>query len=119
MSHSNERITAAVAPSQDWRTAYPFVEGEAKRVLDGLPEGSTVSTKALVDAIYSPALPQDERVHARLFKALNACALKGLKAYMTLGEEETIGNFGRGRRKLWHRAIAGIVATCKSCGRPL
>jgi len=108
-----------VAPGQDWRTAYPFVEGHAKAILDALPEGASLSSKALVDALYDPDGLVDEKVYSRLFKALRACALNGLKPYVTVGEEEKIGRF-MGRRLTWHRVdTTPKSSTCAACGRVL
>jgi hypothetical protein len=119
MQHPNERITAAVAPVVDWRVAYPFVEAEAKAVLGALPEGARISTTELVRRIYDPQGPVDERVQTRIFKALVACSLHGLRDYVTLGEPGRVGSVENARRKLWGRPpIKSSPECCPHCKRP-
>lgn len=119
---SNAEIDAGVSMPANWKTAYPIVEAAAKVVLEALPEGASLSTTALVDAIYSPDQARNDAVRSRIFKALGACAEHGLKPYVTLGPLEQIGHLKEGRRKLWHRANAAIEAppfTCPTCKRSL
>lgn len=119
---ANEDFNREVAPSQHWKTAYPFVEARAKAVLEALPEGATLSTTALVDALYSPEGVIDPRVHKRIYTALKALVLHGLKPYMTLGEPEKVGAQESARRKRWHNGKGvslSLIQLCPTCKRPL
>lgn len=120
MQHPNEIVTAAVAPENDWRTAYPFVEAAAKAILDAWPaDAPRLSTTGLVNRIYDPEGPVDPRVHTRIFKALNACALHGLKDYVVLAAPGRVGNVENAQRKLWGRPVTSGTYCCPTCGRGL
>lgn len=117
---SSDAFNVELAPEKDWRTAYPFVEAEARKFLDTLAEGMTLSTTALVDGIYTGAIiPQ---IRSRVFKALRASADRGLQRYVTKGEPEKVGHVENARRLHWHRGkVEGIPpakSCCPECGRP-
>lgn len=118
----NPAVAAALAPEQNWKTAYPFIEGQARTILDALvPPDLVLSTTTLADRIYSPDEAHDPRVRKRVFQALKALSTKGLRAYVSLADVETIGNRS-GQRRLWHRAdpaAAPAPLCCPTCKRPL
>jgi len=114
---NNAEVAAALRPENDWRTAYAFVELEAKNLL--LIASGTYTTTELADAIYSPAEAHDPKVRKRVFQALKALATRGLANYVTLQEPQE-GAFGTTRRKLWHAPRAITPAQCcPTCKRPL
>lgn len=120
IQHPNETVRQAVAPEVPWRMAYPFVEGAVRRILDTLPADAVrISTTVLVDMIYDPDGPVDERVRTRIFKALRACAEHGLRDYYILGEPAQIGGVKDARPKLWGAPVKSGTYCCPKCGRPL
>lgn len=118
---SNADINRELAADRDWRTAYPYVEAQARTVLDGLSHW--VSTAALVALLYSPSEAQDDKVRNRIFKALRAASTRGLQRYVTLGEPEKVGTVQNARRAHWHAGRAEVnppvKSCCPACGRPL
>lgn len=100
---------AELAESVGWKEAYPHVEREAKRVLDGLPEGGELTTTDLVEELYPSRFAQGEGILARkrIFKALRALIRHGLAGYVTQLEEQVArkgpmkGRYVRPR--VWHR----------------
>lgn len=110
-----------LAPSVDWRQAYPVVEAEARIVLDVLAPGVELSTTELVDRIYTGTI--DPQVRNRIFKALRAASERGLQRYCTRGEPERVGSVENARRTLWHAGKVEVISPakscCEKCGRPL
>lgn len=116
----NEEVAVALRPDHDWRTAYPFVEERAKFFLNG--RLNTLTTTALADLIYGPDEAHDPKVRKRVFQALKALSTRGLAAYVTLGEPETIGASQGARRRHWHAPRIGSVQLaqqCPTCKRPI
>ena len=120
MTHPNDAVTAAMALENDRRTAYPFIEARAKSILDMMaPEAPRMSTWDLVNAIYDPDGPVDEKARMRVFKALSACAAHGLVSYVVLGPPERVGNVANARRKNWGAPVKSSPYVCAMCKRPL
>lgn len=117
----NEAVAAALAPQHDWKSAYAFVETEARKILDvGVTGGGSISTTVLADLIYSPNEAHDPKVRKRVFQALKACAGHGLKRYVTMGEPEQVGVVMNARRLKWHAPLPeGVPTCCPTCKRPL
>lgn len=119
---SNDTVAAALAPQHDWKSAYAFVETEARKILDvGVAGGGSISTTVLADMIYSPNEAYDPKVRKRVFQALKACANHGLKRYVTMGEPEQVGVVMNARRLKWHapRPDGFVEPCCPTCKRPL
>lgn len=116
-------MAAALRPENDWRTAYPFVEAAARKHLDRFKPAQSVTTTNLADLIYSPDEAHDPKVRKRVFQALKALATRGLAAYVTLGEPETIGASQGARRRHWHPAHTAAApvrhSKCPTCGQEL
>lgn len=120
MSHPNERITAALAATEDWRKAYPVIEEAAKALLDAMPASlPRLSTSGLVDALYDPEGPCVDAVRDRIYKALNACSIHGLRDYVVLGAPGRVGSVENARRKLWGPPVKSSTPCCPTCKRPL
>jgi len=118
---NNAEVAAALAPENDWRTAYPFVEVAARAILDTTGLSSWTTTE-LADAIYNPNEAHDPKVRKRVFQALKALATRGLASYCSVAPEVArIGSIENARRKVWHAARAGLVSPpkCPTCKRPL
>ncbi len=106
----------------EWQTAYPIVEAMAKFILGHMvPGAERISTAQLAESIYPTTGAFMCDVRKRVFKALEACASRGLAPYVELGPLEQIG-LTNGRRKLWgppQTTPGARYTVCGACGQKL
>lgn len=118
----------ALAPSVGWQTAYAAVEVGARALLAReLFTGEWLSTAELVDHLWPIEFCFGDagfKARKRMFKALAACAPRGLADCATRGPATKIGRTNRiGRPWRWHppseTAPAKAPEVCPTCRRPL
>lgn len=114
---------AALAPHVGWQAAYGTVENAVKLAFASpVLDGQTLSTSALVEALYPEQFARGEGITARkrIYKALAALATRGLAAYATRGPERLLKHTNKLVRPwLWHSAAPIEVAKCPHCGKEI
>ena len=119
---NNAAMNEALAPNKTWQVAYAHVEAEARIVLDTLAPDAILSTTDLAERLYSRGEAYDAAIRKRIFKALQACAERGLARYCSRGPVRSFS--GRDIRPFqWHAGRAEVIppakSCCPTCRRPL
>jgi hypothetical protein len=121
---------AALAADVPWQSAYANVEAATRSLLSSWPDDEYGSTADLVEELYPAAMVRgDEGAYARkrIFKALMACAPRGLsdccKKGMPRPRKGTRGHMIQPWE--WFKPIPGHGAAppddgnCPTCGQPV
>ena len=109
-----------LAPEIDWRSCYPQVAGEVRKVLSHLGTGEDRTTQELVSALYPEELAVGPGILARrrLFRAIMAlaatdlvdCCYKGAPRYLRHTRKQV-------RPWIWHTPKP--TKCCPTCGQSL